>query len=73
MLHNLAHDWKMNDEDRKFAIPGMISANHKLADAFKSLRSPLKNEGNYIKVMFRVKIDNVGDGNGTRTTCVVLN
>jgi len=51
----------------------MVSANKDMATAFKNLRSPLKNEGNFVKVMFRVKIDNVGDGNGTRTTCVVLN
>jgi hypothetical protein len=73
MLKELATGWKYSDEDRKFALPGMVSANKDMATAFKSLRSPLKNEGNFVKVMFRVKIDNAGDGNGTKTTCIVLN
>ena len=48
-----------------------------MPDSFKSLRSPLRNEGNFVKVMIRIKIDNEGDGKGdgkgTRTTCILLN
>ena len=35
----------------------MVSANRVMAKAFESLRSPLPNEGNFVKVMFRIKID----------------
>ena len=73
MLIELASSWRYNDNDRKFALPGMVSANKNLATAFASMRCPLKNEGNFVKVMLRVKIDNEGDGKGTRTTCIVLN
>jgi hypothetical protein len=73
MLKELAQSWKYNDADRKFALPGMVSANKDMAKSFASLRSPLKNEGNFVKVMLRIKIDNEGDGDGTQTTCVLLN
>jgi hypothetical protein len=73
MLKELAQSWKYNDVDRKFALPGLVSANKDMAKSFASLRSPLKNEGNFVKVMIRVKIDKEGDGAGTRTTCIVLN
>ena len=58
---------------RRFALPGLVSANRDMPDSFKSLRSPLRNEGNFVKVMIRIKIDNEGDGEGTRTTCILLN
>jgi hypothetical protein len=73
MLKDLTQSYKYSDSDRKFALPGMVSANKDMAKSFASLRSPLKNEGNFVKVMLRIKIDNEGDGAGTRTTCVVLN
>jgi hypothetical protein len=42
--------------------------------AFESLRTPLNNEGNFGKVMFRFKnMDDKGDGKGTRTTYLYLN
>jgi hypothetical protein len=52
----------------------MVSANAKMDTAFESLRTPLDNEGNFGKVMFRIQNpDDKGDGKGTRTTWLYLN
>tara|TARA_B110000285_G_C14997719_1_gene549716 strand:+ start:102 stop:374 length:273 start_codon:yes stop_codon:yes gene_type:complete len=45
MLVKLKESWKYEDENRKFALPGMLSANKSMPLAFKNLRSPLKNYG----------------------------
>jgi len=75
MLTTLESSFKYNDADRKFALPGLLSANKDMGLAFKNLRSPLKNQGAFVKVMLRIKIDKKSDEKKerTRTTCIVLN
>jgi hypothetical protein len=53
----------------------LVSANANMKTAFASLRTPLKNEGDYVKVMLRIKYDDddKGDGKGTHTKYLVLN
>ena len=62
----------IKDEERVFTIPGMVSANRTQKAAFQNFRSPMKNDGKFCKVMFRIHIDNTG-GNGNLSNCMLLN
>jgi len=45
------------DKTKNFVIPGLISANETMDEAFENFNSPLENKGNYVKVMFKISYD----------------
>jgi len=59
---------------KNFIIPGFMTANKKKEKVFENFRSPFGNHGNYVKVLFKIAIDEkLNKINPTRTTFVNLN
>ena len=44
----------IHENQKKFMIPGMLSANTELEECFRNFRSPLENEGKFCKVVFKI-------------------
>lgn len=58
-------------QERKFIIPGIMTANKTKEQCFENFLSPFGSHGNYVKVLFKIKIDTEGKDN-CRTTFMNL-
>ena len=58
-------------KQKKFMIPGFITANKTKEQVFENFLSPFGNHGNYVKVLFKIKIDMANDSK-MRTTFINL-
>jgi len=58
--------------EKKFILPGFLTANKTKEHCFENFLSPFGNHGNFVKVLFKINVDLSTDGNQTRTTFMNL-